>query len=349
MWPPIGDRTVDGVIGRAMTSNEQQPARHSSERATAGATSNGLYYSFNEYCHERFGERVERLAIDAGFSCPHRASRIDGGCTYCGPRGSRAPYVDPYLSVKEQLANRVIELKGRAKKFAAYFQAYTNTDASLKDLRRLYEEALEMPGVVMLIVGTRPDCLPGEVLDLLGELGRSVEVWLELGLQSAHDRTLKRINRGHNYASFATAVREAEKRGIKVAAHMIVGLPGEGRQEVLATAEALAGLAISGVKIHSLHVVKGASLAEDYASGKLKVLSRKDYVRWCCDCLERLPADVVVGRLTGEAPREILVEPRWCLEKTSVVRAIEEELKKRGSHQGFLFKRSRRRERKVEI
>ena len=237
------------------------------------------------------------------------------------------------------MAARVVSLEGRARKYAAYFQAYTNTDAPLPRLRELYAEALEMPGVVMLIVGTRPDCLPEPVLELLGELNEKVEVWLELGLQSAHDRTLKRINRGHDFACFAAAVRQAARRGIKVAAHVIVGLPGEGRREVLGTAERLADLPLGGVKIHSLHVVKGSELAAASVRGQLKLLGRDEYVRWCCDMLERLPAQLVVGRLTGEAPREILVAPKWCLDKAAVIKGIEEELKNRGTKQGALLRR----------
>ncbi len=328
-------RRVKSLSKKQSTTSNEQPA--SARRLQRGrrATSNGLYYSFNEYCRDRFGGRVERLAIDAGFSCPNRISRMEGGCVYCGPRGSRAPYVDFQQSVSEQLTKRISELKPRpAVKYAPYFQAYSNTCAPVSKLRRLYQEALSVSGTVMLIVGTRPDCLEQATLDLLAELNERVEVWLELGLQSAQDQTLKRIKRGHDFACFSRAVRAAHRRKLKVAAHVIIGLPGEGRREVMMTAESLAALPLDGIKIHSLHVVSGSALAADLLAGRIKLLGRDEYVRLTCDFLERLPVNMVVGRVTGEAPREILIAPQWCLDKMSVLKAIDEEFAKRGTRQG---------------
>ncbi len=311
----------------------------SAKRDKRHATRDKLYYSFNEYCRDRFGGRVERLAIDAGFSCPNRTSRTAGGCVYCGPRGSRAPYVDCQQSVSEQLAKRISELKRRpAVKYAPYFQAYSNTYASVSKLRRLYQEALNVSGTVMLIIGTRPDCLEQATLDLLAGLNERVEIWLELGLQSAQDQTLKRIKRGHDFACFSRAVRAARRRKLKVAAHVMLGLPGEGRREIMMTAESLAALPLDGIKIHSLHVVRDSALATEFVAGKVKLLGREEYVAWTCDFLERLPANIVVGRVTGEAPREILVAPQWCLDKMSVIKAIDAEFAKRGTRQGSLCK-----------
>jgi len=229
---------------------------------------------------------------------------------------------------------RIRQLKGRASLFAPYFQAYSGTAGTAQELRRLYGEALALPGAVMLIVGTRPDCLSDEALDLLSELSGKLELWLELGLQSANDQTLRRINRGHDFACFKRAVDAAHQRGIKTAAHVIIGLPGEGKREILYTAQRLGELPLDGVKLHSLHVVRGSVFAEEYAAGEIKLLSRETYVGWACDFLEQLPERMVIGRLTGEAPRETLVAPDWCLDKQSVLRAIEKELIQRNSRQG---------------
>ena len=277
------------------------------------------------------------MAVDAGFSCPHRNGRQSGGCAYCGPSGSRAPYIDPSLSVAEQIGQRAARIRGRAENIAVYFQAYTNTDAPAERLRALYDEALGVKGVVMLIIGTRPDCLGKEAVEVLRDFAGKTELWVEIGLQTADDRTLKRINRGHDSECFFEAAKRLKGAGLHTAAHVIIGLPGEDRGSVRGTAEAVAEAGLAGVKVHSMHIVKGSALADEYENDRA-FLGRAEYISMACDFLERIPPGYVVGRLTGEAPRGELLGPEWCLDKQAVLRAIEEEFASRGSRQGSLYK-----------
>jgi radical SAM protein (TIGR01212 family) len=217
----------------------------------------------------------------------------------------------------------------------AYFQAYTNTYDPIETLRERYDAALVHPDVIGLSVGTRPDCVPDAVLDLLARYrARGKEIWLELGLQSADDRTLERVNRGHGFADFRTAVAAARRRGIPVCAHLIVGLPGEGRDAALSSLERVLELGVEGLKIHPLHVVRHTRLAIDWRRGDYIPLELDNYVNICADLVERTPPEVTFHRLTGTASRDILLAPAWCNRKWAVLNAIEAELSRRGSHQG---------------
>ncbi|RQW76759.1 MAG: TIGR01212 family radical SAM protein, partial [Geobacter sp.] len=218
--------------------------------------------------------------------------------------------------------------------FIAYFQAYSNTYAPVERLRSLYDEALAVSDVVGLIVGTRPDCLPPQTLGLLSLYAEKTWFWLELGLQSPLDRTLKLLNRGHDYSRFASAVEACRERGIRVCAHIILGLPGETRNEMLATAERLNGLGVEGVKIHLLHVMRDTPLATMYHRGEVQLLQRDEYVGLVCDFLERLDPRISIQRLTGDGGREYLVAPLWSLAKFEVLNAIDAELERRGTRQG---------------
>ncbi len=224
--------------------------------------------------------------------------------------------------------------KYKAGKFIAYFQPYSNTYAPVTHLAELYDEALGVADVVGLIVGTRPDCLPEEVLELLATYHRRTYFWLELGLQSTHDTTLARLNRGHNFAAFANAVERCRRRGLRVCAHVILGLPGETQAEMLATPGILNDLGVDGVKLHLLHVMQGTQLAELHARGEVPLLSRDDYVGLVCDFLERLDPRIIVQRLTGDGGRDHLVAPLWSLAKFVVLNAIDGELERRGTRQG---------------
>lgn len=294
------------------------------------------YNVFSEELKRLFGCRVHRISLDAGFTCPNRDGTVGtGGCIYCGGEGSGSYGIARNLPVAAQLEDgkEVMVRKYKAKKFIAYFQAFSNTYAPVERLRALYDEALAVEDIVGLIVGTRPDCLPPATLDLLAEYARRSWFWLELGLQSTHDRTLQAINRGHDYAAFTTAVKRCKERGIRVCTHVIIGLPGETREEILATAGILAGLKVDGVKLHLFHVMRGTRLAEMYERGEIRVMERDDYVGIVCDFLELLDPRISIQRLTGDGGRD-LVAPLWSLAKFEALNAIDLELERRGSRQG---------------
>jgi hypothetical protein len=297
------------------------------------------YRLFSEHLKERFGVRVHKISIDAGFGCPNRdGGRDRPGCLFCDPAGSGAVGLDRRLGVAEQLAQgkEVMTRKYHAGKFLAYFQPFSNTFAPPETLRALYDEALATPDVVGLAVGTRPDCLDEAVLDLLAECARRTYFWLEIGLQSSHDRTLAWLRRGHDYACFLQAYAAARARGLQLCVHLVIGLPGEGRAELLATVNELARLRVDGVKLHLLHVLDGTPLGELYRAGQLQLLDQAEYVGLVVDVLERLPGETLIHRLTGDGPRATLLAPLWSLNKWEVLNAIDAELARRGSVQGCL-------------
>ncbi|HNT30584.1 MAG TPA: TIGR01212 family radical SAM protein [bacterium] len=315
-----------------------------------------LYNDLNTHLRERFGERVQRIPIDAGFSCPNRDGTIGtGGCIYCSPRGSAAGMADRLLSVTEQLERGMDAARARyrAKRFIAYFQAFTNTYLNSKfkiknlKLEDIYQPALEHPDVVGLAVGTRPDCLPDETIELFAEIAKTKLVWLELGLQSSHDQTLQLINRGHKYAQFIHTVHKITnyqlsitnnlQTGLEIVVHVIFGLPGETKEMMLETIRRLASLGINGIKIHLLHVVQGTELERQYQLGKIPLLKQEEYVGLVCDALELLPEHVVIHRLTGEASPVKLVAPDWACDKQAVLQNIQSELVRRGTRQASKF------------
>lgn len=295
------------------------------------------YRLFSTHLKRRFGGRVHKISVDAGFSCPNRGGTRDlPGCLFCDPGGSGAAGIDRGFPVAEQLerGKEVMVRKYRAQHFMAYFQPFSNTWAPVPRLRALYDEALAVSGVVGLAVGTRPDCLPPEVLDLLAEYHRRTYFWLELGLQSSHDATLAFLRRGHDYASFLEAYAAAKERGLRVCVHVILGLPGEGREAMLATAAEMARLKVDGIKLHLLHVLRGTPLGDLYKRGEVGVLEQAEYVSLVVDFLERLHPDTLIHRLTGDGPRDLLLAPLWSLNKWEVLNAIDDELTRRGSRQG---------------
>ena len=285
----------------------------------------------------RYGQRVHKLAINAGFTCPNRdGTKGTGGCTFCNNQ-SFSPNAQEPPSVTAQIAagRAVLARRTGARRFIAYFQAYTNTYDRIERLRARYDEALLIPDVVGLSIGTRPDCVPEAVLDLLaGYRAQGKEVWLELGLQSADDETLARVNRGHGFAEFQSATRAAQRRGLKVCAHLIVGLPGEGRDAALWSLERVLNLGVEGLKLHPLHVVRHTRLALEWERGDYVPLALDDYAGICADLIERTPPAVVFHRLTGTASRSILLAPHWCAWKWAVLNRIEAELDRRDTRQG---------------
>ncbi len=299
------------------------------------------YLDLNTHLRGRFGERVQKITLDAGLTCPNRDGRVGrGGCLYCNARGSGTGAWARGLSITEQMRVGMARLQERygARRFIAYFQSFSNTYAPRDRLRELYEEALAFPQVVGLSIGTRPDCLTEEVLDLLAGYGRDYLMWLELGLQSANDATLQRLNRGHDVSCFAHAVSQVAARGLEPIAHVILGLPGEGPQEMAATAAFLAGLPLQGVKIHLLYVIQGSGLAGLYRAGQYQCLGEDEYVSRVVDFMELLPPHLVIHRLTGDPHPEELVAPQWCLDKSRVLRRVREEFARRGSRQGSSWK-----------
>jgi len=260
------------------------------------------------------------------------------GCLFCDPDGSGAVGIDRRLSVTAQVeqGKEVMIRKYHAQQFLAYFQPFSNTFAPPQQLRAVYDEALAVPGVVGLAVGTRPDCLDDVVLDLLADYHRQHYFWLEIGLQSCHDRTLAWLRRGHDHACFLQSYRAAKARGLRVCVHLVIGLPGESRDDLLATMAEMARLNVDGVKLHLLHVLDGTPLGELYRQGEVGVLARAEYVGLVVDVLERLPRETLIHRLTGDGPRATLLAPLWSLNKWEVLNAIDAELARRGSVQGCL-------------
>jgi radical SAM protein (TIGR01212 family) len=283
---------------------------------------------------------VQRISVYAGFSCPNRDGSLDTeGCIFCGGSGSGSHGIRRELTVAGQIEDgkEVMLRKYKAERFIAYFQSYSNTYAPVEQLRALYAEALAVSDVVGLIVATRPECLSDEVLDYLQELSSQTYLWLELGVQSIHDRSLTFINRRHDHASSVDAIRRASSRGIRVCAHVILGLPGESREEMLAMAGELNRLGVDGVKLHLLHVMKGTRLAEMYGRGEVQVLERDEYAGLVCDFLERLDPRILVHRLTGDGGQDNLVAPLWSLKKFEILNLIDADLERRGTRQGVRF------------
>jgi radical SAM protein (TIGR01212 family) len=299
-----------------------------------------LYNTFSDELKRHFGCKVQRISVDAGFTCPNRDGTLDTeGCIFCGGHGSGSYGIRRNLTIAAQLEDgkEVMRRKYRAAKFIAYFQAYSNTYASIPCLQELYTATLSVADVVGLIIATRPDCLPDDVLDYLQELSQQTYLWLELGMQSMHDRSLELINRRHDHACSVDAIQRAKARGLRVCVHIILGLPGETREQMLAMAKELNRLGVDGVKLHLLHVMRGTQLAEMYARGELNVLGRDEYAGLVCDFLERLEPGILIHRLTGDGGHDNLVAPLWSLKKFEILNLIDAEVERRGTRQGAKF------------
>ena len=295
------------------------------------------YNDLNTYYQSLFGCRVQKITIDAGLTCPNRdGTSSTGGCIYCNARGSGSGAFDRGLSVTDQLlqGKTFLARRYKAKKFIAYFQSFSNTYAPPEILKRLYDEALAVEDIVGLAIGTRPDCVDDPVLDLLQAYTPDFLIWIEYGLQSASDRTLEFINRGHDVQCFKDAIKKTSNRGIGICAHVILGLPHESRGDMLNTAHTLADLGIDGIKLHLLYVVKGTLLETYYRQGKYKCLAQQEYVDLVCDFIERLPSDMIIQRLTGDPHPQELVAPQWALRKSETLAKIRNTLEKRDSRQG---------------
>ena len=295
------------------------------------------WFSRSFFCRQKFGRRVRRISLDGRLDCPNRDGSLDTrGCIFCNNESfspSRRLGVRS-ITAQREAAVRRLQADHADAGFIAYFQPGTNTYGPVDRLRSLYEEALDHPAIVGLAVGTRPDCVSDEVLDLLAELSRRTWVTLEFGLQTIHDRTLAWLQRGHGYAAFLDAVSRSQARGLEIGVHVILGLPGESPDDMRRTAEELTRLGIQSVKIHNLHAVRGTRLADLAMAGEVRFPGMSQYAGYVVDFLERLSPACVVDRLSGDAPPEYLVAPAWCLDKAAVRAAIEAEFLRRGMWQG---------------
>lgn len=301
------------------------------------------YHTWNYYLRQHFGEKIFKVALDGGFTCPNRDGSIAiGGCTFCSARGSG----DFAGSRRDDLAVQFQKIRDKQHekwpnaKYIGYFQAYSNTYAPLEELREAYEVILEQPGVVGLSIATRPDCLPPDVVEYLAELNERTFLWVELGLQTVHESTSELINRAHDLQCYHEGVAKLRKHNIRVCSHIIYGLPGETDEMMLDTARAVAQMDVQGVKIHSLHLLKKTPMVKQWEAGLLKFLEPEQYVNLVCDTLELLPPEMIIHRVTGDGPRELMIGPMWSLKKWEVLNAIDAEMERRQSFQGIHWKGS---------
>ncbi|EPE61552.1 radical SAM superfamily protein [Exiguobacterium sp. S17] len=291
----------------------------------------------NEAYRREFGEKVFKVPLDGGFTCPNRDGLVSkGGCTFCSDDGSGDFAGNACDPIPVQFAEGTARLHRKWKQalYIAYFQAFSNTYAPVERLRELFEPALAEEGVVGLAIATRPDCLPDDVVDYLAELNERTSLTVELGLQTIHDSTAKKINRGHDYKTFLDGLAKLRSRNISVCVHIINGLPGETPDMMLDTAREVAKMDIQGIKIHLLHVLKQTPLARQYELGLLELMDETTYVSLVCDQLEYLPPEIVIHRLTGDGPPDLLIGPTWSRHKMAVLNAINAELERRDSFQG---------------
>ena len=296
------------------------------------------YYSLGFHLKNKFGERVQKVSLDAGFTCPNvDGSVTTGGCTFCDNRSFSPSRRVRRQDILNQLEDGISRVKGRynVAKFIAYYQPATNTYAPVEKLRPLYDLPLEHPDVVGVAIGTRPDCVPDDVLDLLEELAGRTYLSVEYGMQTMHDKSLDWMNRGHHHDAFLDAMQRSRGRGFEICAHVILGLPGETHEDMMATANELAKSGVDAIKLHNLYAVKRTVLADQVASGEVTLINQEDYVRAVVDFLELTPPHVVVERVSGDAPPDYFVGPEWCLNKSAVRAAIEKEFNRRDSYQGI--------------
>ncbi len=285
------------------------------------------YNDFGTWLRKRFPDfRVQKISIDAGFTCPNRDGRIStGGCTFCDNRTFNPSYCDRRKSIREQLreGKRFFNRKYSDMKYLAYFQAFTNTYGSIDSLRRMYEEALAEENVVGLIIGTRPDCISAPLLDYLEELSRQTFLIVEYGIESANDDTLRRINRGHTFECSRKAVEMTAERGILTGGHIILGLPGEDREESLRQAPIISSLPLNILKIHQMQIIKGTRLAEEYLQQPFPLYTVEEYLHLIADYISLLRKDLVLERFVSQSPPELLIAPRWGLKNYQFVHLLE--------------------------
>ncbi|MBD8498835.1 TIGR01212 family radical SAM protein [Paenibacillus arenosi] len=295
------------------------------------------FHTWNYEMREQFGEKVFKVMLDAGFTCPNRDGNIAiGGCTFCSARGSgdfagrrRDDLVSQFNTIRDRQ-----HTKWPNAKYIGYFQAYTNTYAPVETLREYFEVILEQPGVVGLSIATRPDCLPDDVVEYLAELNQRTYLWIEMGLQTVHESTSNLINRAHDTACYIEAVEKLRKHGIRVCTHIIYGLPQETHEMMMETLRQVSRMDVQGIKLHLLHLMRKTPMVKQYEAGLLRFLEQDEYIKLIVDSLEQLPPDMIVHRVTGDAPRDLLIGPMWSQKKWEVLNGIDRELRLRHTWQG---------------
>jgi hypothetical protein len=306
-----------------------------------GQISEKPYRFFGDYLWSKYGCRVLKLPINAGFGCPNRNIKPGNtGCIYCSDDGSASPSIKGISDIKLQMsaAKNNFDRIDVNTRFIAYFQAFTNTNAAVKILKETYDAAVRSENVIGLMIGTRPDCLSDEILDLIsGYMKDQFELWLEIGMQSMHNPSLEFLKRGHDHRSTLDSVKRARMRNIPVCLHIILGIPGETWNDMMDTALEINRLEIQGIKFHHLHVIQNTALSAIYKSGHIKLLTMDEYVSTLCDFIERLSENIIIHRIAGDRSADSLVAPSWGLHKGTVIKAVNDEFKKRGTRQGFLY------------
>lgn len=299
------------------------------------------YNTLNDYYREIFGEKIFKVPIDAGFDCPNRDGTVaHGGCTFCTVSGSGDAIVAPDAPIRDQFYEEIDFMHRKwpeVKKYLVYFQNFTNTHDTVDVIRERYEQAINEPGVVGINIGTRPDCLPDETIAYITELSERMHVTVELGLQTTYDGTSKIINRAHTYDLYVKTVKRLRELApkVEIVSHLINGLPGETHEMMVENVRrCVSDNEIDGIKLHLLHLMTSTKMQRDYHEGRLKLLSMDEYVNIICDQLEIIPKNIVIHRITGDAPRDMLIGPMWSLKKWEVLNAIDKEMERRGSYQG---------------
>lgn len=299
-----------------------------------------LYNDYGAWIRSKFPFRVQKISIDAGFACPNRDGHVGiGGCTFCDNRTFNPSYCQPSKSIAEQISEgkAFFARKYTGMKYLAYFQAYSNTYASVETLKRRYEEALSQEDVVGIIIGTRPDCAGSEVMDYLEQLNRQTFMIVEYGIESVSDKTLLRVNRGHDFECSRHALVETHNRGILTCGHIILGLPGESAEENIRQSEVVSNLKLDILKLHQLQIIKGTQLAEEYCREPFKLYSADEYIDLCIRYLEWLRNDIIVERFVSQSPADMLIAPKWGLKNYEFTNRLVNEMKRRGTWQGRLL------------
>lgn len=302
-----------------------------------------LYYDFSTFLSQYFDGKVQKISIHAGFTCPNRdGTKGTGGCTYCNNQTFNPDYCKPEFGISRQLEDGIsfFARKYPAMRYLAYFQAYTNTYGELEQLIAMYDEALSVDGVVGLVIGTRPDCMPSALLDHIEHLSRKTFVMVEYGIESANDLTLQRINRGHDFATTIDAIRRTHERGILVGGHLILGLPGEDHDELMRQADAIAALPLDMVKLHQLQLIRGTRMAREYneCPEDFHLYEVDEYIDLAIDYIERLPGTMVIERFISQSPRSLLIAPDWGMKNYQFVDRLRHRMQERRAYQGRLYR-----------
>jgi len=300
------------------------------------------YNAYSEYIRQKFGKRIQKVTVDAGFTCPNRDGKVAfGGCIYCNNESFNPGYNSSTKSIRQQIDEGVEFLKRRygVNEFIVYFQPYSNTYASLDTLKKYYEEALSHPEVIGLTIGTRPDCIDEQKLDYLQSLNSNYDITIEYGLESISDDTLKKINRGHDFQCYLDAIEMTCRRNIKICTHIIIGFPWENEDHWLNTASVLSEIPFDFLKIHQLHIVRNTVMAKQFEKNPFKLLAYKEYVEIIVLFLERLNPDIIIQRLSGEAPPHILLAPKWGKRTSEILQCIDKKLEIRDTWQGKLYRK----------